>query len=60
MEWERIQKTAILKQLLTHFKAKNEKGAGTPFPHVPAPLHPWASSCWNITPPQEMPFSYLE
>jgi len=38
--WERIQKIAILKQLQTHFKAKREKGVGTPFPHVPAPLHP--------------------
>jgi len=36
--WERTHKTAILKQLQTHFKAK--KGVGTPFPRVPAPLHP--------------------
>jgi len=39
--WERIQKIAILKQLQTHFEAKREKGVGTPFPRVPAPLHPW-------------------
>ena len=38
--WERVQKIAILKQLRTHFKAKREKGVGTPFPRVPAPLHP--------------------
>jgi len=38
--WERNQKKlAILKQLRTHFKAKLEKGVGTPFPRVPA-LHP--------------------
>jgi len=41
--WERIQKIAILKQLPTHFKAKREKAAVTPFQRVPAPLHPWAS-----------------
>jgi len=29
--WERTQKN-ILKQLQTHFKAKCEKGMGTPFP----------------------------
>ena len=33
-------KIAILKQLQSHFKAKCEKGVGTPFPSVPAPLHP--------------------
>jgi len=33
-------KKAILKQLQTHFEAKREKGVGTPFPRVPAPLHP--------------------
>jgi len=33
------KKLAILKQLRTHFKAKLEKGVGTPFPRVPA-LHP--------------------
>jgi len=38
--WERIKRIAILKQLPTHFKEKREKGAGTPFPRVPAPLHP--------------------
>jgi len=38
--WERTQKTAILKQLKTRFKAKREKGVTTPFPRVPAPLHP--------------------
>jgi len=32
-----------LKQLQTHFKAQHEKGVGTPFPRVPAPLHPWLS-----------------
>jgi len=30
--WERSHKTAILKQLQTYFKAKHEKGVGTPFP----------------------------
>jgi len=30
-------KIAILKQLKTLFKAKREKGVGTPFPRVPAP-----------------------
>jgi len=35
------KKLAILKQLRTNLKAKHEKGAGTPFPRVPAPLHPW-------------------
>jgi len=34
------KKTAILKQLPTHFKAKREKDVGTPFARVPAPLHP--------------------
>jgi len=29
--WERIQKIAISKHLKTHFKAKREKGLGTPF-----------------------------
>ena len=38
--WERIQRTAISKQLQRHFKAKREKGVGTPIPRVPAPLHP--------------------
>jgi len=42
--WERSKKTAILKQLRTHFKAKHEKGAGTQFPRVPAPLHLWIFS----------------
>jgi len=37
---ERSQKLAILKQLQTHFRAKHEKGMGTPLPRVPAPLHP--------------------
>jgi len=37
--WECIQKMAILTQLQIHFKAKHEKGLGTPFPRVPAPLH---------------------
>jgi len=35
------KKRAFLKQLQTHFKAKHEKGMVTPFPRVPAPLHPW-------------------
>jgi len=39
--WERTKKLAILKQLQIYFKAKYEKGIGTPFPRVPAPLHPW-------------------
>ena len=34
------KKTAISKQLKTHFEAKRDKGVGTPFPRVPAPLHP--------------------
>jgi len=38
--WERTQKLAIFMQIPTHFKAKHEKGVGTPFPRVPAPLHP--------------------
>jgi len=38
--WERIQEIPILKQIPTHFKAKREKGVGTPFPLVPTPLHP--------------------
>jgi len=33
-------KIAILKQLQTHFEAKREKGVETPFPRVPARLHP--------------------
>jgi len=41
--WERIQKIDILKQLQTHFNAQREKGVGTPFPRVPAPLHPCAT-----------------
>jgi len=40
---ERTQKKlAILKQLQTNLKAKHEKGVGTPFPRIPAPLHPWS------------------
>jgi len=39
--WERAQKIANLKQLQAQFKAKREKGVGTPVPCVPAPLHPW-------------------
>jgi len=31
-----------LKQLRTNLKPKHEKGVGTPFPHVPVPLHPWS------------------
>jgi len=33
------EEIAILKQFPTHFEAKCEKGVGTPFPRVPAPLH---------------------
>jgi len=33
------KKIAVLKQLQTHFNAEREKGVGTPFPRVPAPLH---------------------
>jgi len=38
--WQRIQKISLLKQLPTHFKAKREKGVGTPFSRIPAPLPP--------------------
>jgi len=38
--WKRTQKLTILKHLRTHFKAKHEKGVGTPFPRVPAQLNP--------------------
>jgi len=38
---ERIQKIAILKLFQTHFKAKREKGVGTPFLRVPTPPQPW-------------------
>jgi len=31
---------AILKQLQTHFKAKREKGVGTPFPRIPPHHNP--------------------
>jgi len=31
--------TVVPTQLPTHFEAKHEKGVGTPFPRVPAPLH---------------------
>jgi len=34
--WELNQK-----QIPTHFKAKPEKGVGTPFSRVLAPLYPW-------------------
>jgi len=34
------KKLAILKQLQTNLKSKHEKGVGTPFPRVPAPVHP--------------------
>jgi len=40
---EHTQKLAILNQLQIHFKAKHEKGVGTPFPRVPAPLIPCLS-----------------
>ena len=39
---------AILKQLESHFKAKHEKGVGTPFPRVPAPLHPCSLVAFNL------------
>jgi len=38
--WEPIQKIAILKQFKTHFKAKREKGVGTPFSRVLARSRP--------------------
>jgi len=41
------RKLAILKQLQTHFKAKHEKGVGTEFPHVLAPLNPCLTPHWN-------------
>jgi len=45
------KKLAISKQLQTHFKAKHEKGVGTPFPRVSAPLHPWQEcQSWYISP----------
>jgi len=37
--WERTKKLAISKQLQTHFKAKLEKGLGTSFPRILAPIH---------------------
>jgi len=40
--WERTKNLANLKQLQTHFKTKLEKGVGTQFHRVPAPLHPSA------------------
>jgi len=43
--WERIQKSAILKHLPTHFKAKREKGVGTPFPSVPSHYTPADDMC---------------
>jgi len=36
-----------LKQLRTNPKPKREKGVGTPFPRVPAPLHPWSEVRWT-------------
>jgi len=43
------KKLAVSKQLQTHFKAKYEKGVRTPFPRVPAPLHPWQEcQSWYI------------
>jgi len=33
--WESTQKITILKQLQTHFKAKHEKGVGTPSNRFP-------------------------
>jgi len=35
-----VSVNAIVKQLQTHFKENHEKYVGTPFPCVPAPLHP--------------------
>jgi len=34
------KETAFLKQFSTHFKAKREKGVGTPLPRFPTPIHP--------------------
>jgi len=40
-----LEKLAILKQLQIHFKAKHEKGVGTPFPLASTRLHPWVKRC---------------
>ena len=45
---ERTKKIANLKQLQTHFKAQREKGVGTPFPRVPALLHPCLEMCFVV------------
>jgi len=37
--WEHTQKSSHFKTASTDFKAKHEKGVGTPFPRVPAPLY---------------------
>jgi len=50
--WERTQKIGILKQLQIHFKAKQEKGVGTPFPRVPARYTPGSTT-------QNMPASRI-
>jgi len=37
---QQLQTHFNLRRLQTHFNTKREKGVGTPFPRVPAPLHP--------------------
>jgi len=49
-------KFSHLKQLQTHFEAKHEKGVGTPFPRVPATLHP----CTVMTFTQTLHFAILQ
>ena len=58
--WERIQKNPILKQLQTHFKAKGEKGVGTQFPRVPAPLHPSGLPGWQFLGPNSRNLAFFE
>ena len=48
------KKLATLKLLQLYFKAKHEKGVGTPFPRVPAPLYLWC------TPPISYGFKICE
>jgi len=38
---------AILKHYRTHIRAKHEKGVGTTFPRISAPLHPWSLNTLN-------------
>jgi len=42
------KKIPIFKQLQTHFEKKHEKGVGTPFQRVPAPLVPCPRCFWGI------------